>query len=100
MPFSKVFRRAAPLVTRPQSGEIVMRRSELAYADLDLDRPEQALEALRRYVANAQRGEQLVPIPQGAEPPAPIRRVPPHLRHLQADPREALSVYVYHLEAA
>jgi hypothetical protein len=62
------------------------RRMGIDFGDLDLDRPEEALAALRQVVAMAGRGEQLVLSP----------KAPPHRRHIEAGVDRALAVYSRH----
>jgi hypothetical protein len=75
--------RAAISRVRPESDGRAVRRVASDFDDLDLDHPEEALAALRRVVAEARAGEQLTP----------LRKSPPHLRHLEVDAAQALAVY-------
>jgi hypothetical protein len=59
---------------------------QINFADLDLDQPEEALAALRRVVAEAGKGEQLVLSP----------KAPPHRRHIELGVEQALAVYSRH----
>jgi hypothetical protein len=62
MPFPRAFYRAVANLSRPrpEGEESAPHRVEIDLIDLDFDRPEEALEALRRVVAEAKEGEQLV----------------------------------------
>jgi hypothetical protein len=82
MPFPRAFYRTVTQLSRSRSQTGI----EVDLADLDFDRPDQAFEALRRMVAEAGRGEQLVPAPKS----------PPHLRHLEYGIEHALAVYSRH----
>jgi hypothetical protein len=82
MPFPRAFYRTVTQLSRSRSQS----RIEVDLADLDFDRPDQAFEALRRMVAEARTGEQLVPAPKS----------PPHLRHLELGIEHALAVYSRH----
>lgn len=60
------YRAAADLSgSHPESGEGAPQPVEIDLADLDFDRPEEALEALRRVVNQAKQGEQLVLLRKG-----------------------------------
>ena len=67
MPFPRAFYRAVANLSRPrpQGEEMAPRRVEIDLVDLDFDQPEEALEALRRVVAEAKEGEQLVLLRKG-----------------------------------
>jgi hypothetical protein len=71
MSFPRAFYRAVANLSRPrpQGEESAAPHVEIDVADLDFDRPEEALEALRRVVAEAREGEQLVLVRTG---PAPV----------------------------
>jgi hypothetical protein len=62
MPFPRAFYRAVANLSRPRpQAEVVAQPAvEIDLVDLDFDRPEEALEALRRVAANAREGERLV----------------------------------------
>lgn len=88
MSYPRAFYRAVTTLSpsRPRGSDGAGRRIEVNLADLDLGRPEEALAALRRVVAEARKGEQLVPAP----------KAPPHRRHLEASIEQALAVYSRH----
>jgi hypothetical protein len=85
MPYPRSFYRTVATLSRPrpQMAEAAPKRLELVQKDFDLDRPEEAFAALRRLVAQSRQGEQLTP----------VRKGPPHLRHLEVDAAQALAVY-------
>ena len=88
MPFPRAFYRAVTTLSRPSSRDpdSAARRMEIRLGDLDLDQPEEAFAALRRAVAEARVGEQLVLAP----------KAPPHLRHIELGVEQALAVYSRH----
>jgi hypothetical protein len=86
MPYPRAFYRTVTTLSRPQGFDSAARRIEVDLADLDFGRPEEALEALRRVVAQARNGERLSPAP----------KAPPHRRHLEAGVEQALAVYSRH----
>jgi hypothetical protein len=67
MPFPRAFYRAVANLSRPRplGEDAVPPRVEIDLIDLDFDQPEEALEALRRVVAEAREGEQLVLLRKG-----------------------------------
>jgi len=78
MPFPRAFYRAVANLSRPRvQGEDSEAPSvEIDVADLDFDRPEEALEALRRVVAEAGKGEQLVLLRKAPVMEDAFRRIP------------------------